>query len=101
MGESEEGRVHEAIDFVGLRAHATAVGLLQLCAELVRVGLIDDEAVTRIKDAIARDISLSRPRSASREEYESTVRRRLDALFAGRETLGAGPSSAQHPPPPA
>jgi hypothetical protein len=97
MEESEEGRVHEAIGFVGLRAHATAVGLLQLSAELVRAGVIDEAAITRIKDAIARDISLSRPRSASKEEYEATVRRRLDALFSGRETLGPGPITSEHP----
>jgi hypothetical protein len=98
MEESEEGRVHEAIGFVGLRAHATAVGLLQLSAELVRAGVIDEAAITRIKEAIARDIALSRPRSASKAEYEATVRRRLDALFAGRENVGAGPASA--PPAP-
>jgi len=98
MEESEERRVHEAIGFVGLRAHATAVGLLQLCAELVRAGVIDDMAITRIKEAIARDISLSRPRSASREEYEASVRHRLDALFAGHETVGPGPASSEPPP---
>src|SRR5476649_2247835 len=83
MDEREEQRLHENIGFVGLRAHATAVGLLQLSAELVRAGVLSDEAVGRIKEAIAKDLALSRPPSASKQEHETTIRRRLDALFSG------------------
>ncbi|HEX3888018.1 MAG TPA: hypothetical protein VHW05_11015 [Phenylobacterium sp.] len=93
MDESEEIRFHETVSFVGLRAQATAVGLLQLTAELVRAGVLDDGAVTRIKDAIAKDIALSRPRNASREEYERSIRERLDGLFAGREPVGGEPAA--------
>lgn len=92
MDEREEIRLHETVTFVGLRAQATAVGLLQLSAELVRAGVLDQPAVNRIKDAIAKDIALSRPRSASREEYERTVRERLDGLFNGKEPLGGEPA---------
>lgn len=38
-----------------------------------------------IKEAIARDIAPTRPRSDSREEYKRTVGERLDGLFAGAE----------------
>ena len=86
-------RLHEALDFVGLRAHATAVGLLQLTAELVRAGVLCDGAVERIKDAIVRDIMLTRPRSVSREEFERTIRPRLDALFAGEAAVGREPTA--------
>lgn len=79
--------VHDLISFVGLRAQATAVGLLQLSAELVRAGVLDDDAITRIKTAIGNDLELSRPTPVSKEEFERTTRRRLDRLFAGEETL--------------
>ena len=89
MDESEELRLHETVSFVGLRAQATAVGLLQLSAELVRAGVLDKAAVDRIKDAIAKDISLSRPRSVSRDEYMGLVRQRLDGLFEGKDPAPA------------
>ena len=38
----------------------TAVGFVQLCAELLKAGVIDDPAVSRIKDAIAKDIIVTR-----------------------------------------
>jgi hypothetical protein len=82
-----EKAVHDNIGLVGLRAHATAVGLLQLSAELVRAGVLDDAALTRIKDAILLDLCLTRPRSLSKEEFEHSTRRRLDALFAGEEKV--------------
>ncbi|MGZ3377242.1 MAG: hypothetical protein ACXU8S_11645 [Phenylobacterium sp.] len=89
MDESEELRLHETVSFVGLRAQATAVGLLQLSAELVRAGVLDKAAVDRIKDAIAKDISLSRPRSVSRDEYMGLVRQRLDGLFDSKDSAQA------------
>jgi hypothetical protein len=97
MDDCEDIRLHDAIGFVGLRAHATAVGLLQLCTELVQAGVIDESAIGRIKDAIARDITLSRPRSAPREAYERTVRRRLDELFGAQETAGASAERERRP----
>jgi len=36
MYESEERRIHDSVALIGLRAHATSVGLVQLTAELVR-----------------------------------------------------------------
>jgi hypothetical protein len=42
MDEREEKRVHDSIGLLGLRAQATAVGLLQLSAELRRAGVLDD-----------------------------------------------------------
>lgn len=44
--EAREGKkLHDAIGFVGLRAHATAVGLIQLTAELVNAGVLDNMAL--------------------------------------------------------
>ena len=84
--------VHDLISFVGLRAHATAVGLLQLSAELVKVGILSEEAISRIKAAIADELELSRPVSLSKEEFDRTTRRRLDRLFAGEEKLAPPPT---------
>src|SRR6187402_2447107 len=83
--------VHDLISFVGLRAHATAVGLLQLSRELVRAGVIGDDAIGRIKGAIADELELSRPTSLSKEEFDRTTRRRLDRLFSGEEKLEPAP----------
>ncbi len=88
MEYSEEQRLHDAVGFVGLRAQATAVGLLQLSLELRRAGVIDEDAITRIKDAIAKDISLSCPRSQPKREFLSSIRARLDRLFAGGTPVG-------------
>lgn len=81
MDDQKHRRLHESLGFLGLRGAATARGLLQLTAELVRAGVLDEEAVNRIKDAIACDLVLSRPRSAWRGDIESSIRERLDDLF--------------------
>ena len=87
MDDRDESKLHQAIDFVGLRAHATAVGLLQLSRELVKAGVLDDAAIDRVKDAIGKDLALSRPKKIPREEFERTTRLRLDRLFSGEEKL--------------
>jgi hypothetical protein len=73
--------LHRTLDFIGLRAQATTVGLIQLCAELVRAGLLGDEAIGRIKDSIHRELAVSRPRGRDRAEFEQTLKDRLDAIF--------------------
>lgn len=74
-------RLHECLDYIGLRAQATSVGLLQLCAELVAAGVLDDDAVDRIKNAIQHDITVSRARKHGQLEFETVLRQRLDAVF--------------------
>lgn len=88
MDEREEKRLHDNVSLVGLRAHATAVGFVTLTRELARAGVIDDDAVERIKESIVKELSLTRGRSASAEEFERTTRHRLDGLFAGDEPVG-------------
>lgn len=79
---TEQAReLHRTLEFIGLRAQATTVGLLQLCAELVDAGALGDEAVTRIKEAIFREIAVNNPRGYNRDEFERTLRERLDAIF--------------------
>ncbi len=81
MEKDKALQLHRNLEFIGLRAQATSVGLLQLCAELVQVKVIGDEAVERIKDAIHRDIVVSNPRGRDRDEFSTTLRKRLDDVF--------------------
>lgn len=81
-------RLHFDLTNVGLRAQATAVGLVQLCVELQRANVLEEAAVERIKLAIADEVSLSAPRSVSAQTYRSDIKVRLDRLFAGGQELG-------------
>jgi len=82
-------KLHHELDYVGLRAQATAVGLLQLCIELRRANVIDQPAVERIKGAIAEEIIVAAPRAVACDAYRRDVRARLDRLFAGDEEVGS------------
>ncbi len=73
--------LHDTLSFVGLRAQATAVGLLAVTAELIRAGVLDEAAVERIKAAIFADLALGRPSSREKRDYEAMIRKRLDSLF--------------------
>ncbi|TXC70976.1 hypothetical protein FSB78_08470 [Sphingomonas ginsenosidivorax] len=83
--KAEARKLHDTLQLVGLRAHATAVGFIQLCAELLKAGVIDDPAVSRIKDAIAKDIIVTRTTSRGQAEFETSLRRRLDTLLPTSE----------------
>ena len=87
-GKAAERQLHDTMSLIGLRAHATAVGLVQLCAELCQAGVLSQDALARIKEAIVKEIALGRPRSSDRAGYEAALRCRLDALFTGREEVG-------------
>lgn len=89
MSRDEDKKLHHEVGYVGLRAQATAVGLLQLCIELRAAGVLSEDSVSRIKETIAREIAFSGPRSIPRDEYGRDVRNRLDRLFKGQEPVGA------------
>lgn len=81
-GQSDETRqLHDTLDYIGLRAHATTAGLLQLCSELVRAGAIELAAVERIKGAIHNEIMLTQGRRHDRDEFSRMLKERLDAIF--------------------
>ena len=88
MGYAEDKRLHDLIDMVGMRAQGTTVGLIQLSIELRRAGVLDQAAVDRIKDAIAGEICLTRPKSVPQEHFRANLQCRLDRLFAGEEAVG-------------
>lgn len=101
MDERAEKRLHDSIDLLGMRAQATTVGFLTLARELVKAGVLDEAALSRIKEAIVKELCLSRPAAASREAFERTVRLRLDGLFAGEDSVGRQPPSEMAPDRPA
>lgn len=88
MGYAEDKRLHDLVDLVGLRAQGTTVGLIQLSIELKRAGVLDQGAIDRIKNAIAGEICLTRPKSISQEQFRANLQCRLDRLFAGEEAVG-------------
>ena len=95
--KAEARKLHDTLQLVGLRAHATAVGFIQLCAELLKAGVIDDPAVSRIKDAIAKDIIVTRTTTRGQEEFEASLRRRLDTLLPTAETAPGHASAVGTP----
>ena len=77
--------------YMGDYRYRLGTSLSFLAQSAARAGLLDEAALGRIKDAIFGEISLRRPASVPKEEYNRTMRRRLDALFAGSEPLGQKP----------
>jgi hypothetical protein len=85
----EQKKLHFDLGNIGLRAQATAAGLVQLCRELHQAGLLQEDALARIKSAIADEIILAAPRSAVTEGYRRYVCGRLDSIFAGNVKVGS------------
>jgi hypothetical protein len=85
---NEQRKLHQDLKNVGLRAQATAAGLVQLCKELQSAGVLGDDAVGRIKEAIADEIALTAPRPMLRADFRKDVCERLNAIFAGTKKLG-------------
>lgn len=72
---------HRTLDFIGLRAHATTVGLIQLCEELLKAGVLTPDGLERIKGAIKSELTVCNARVGNRTTFDDTLKRRLDAIF--------------------
>jgi hypothetical protein len=73
---------HRTLDFIGLRAHATAVGLIQLCEELLNAGILSTEGLDRIKASICSELAVGkRARVSDQREFDNMLRCRIDAVF--------------------
>jgi len=72
---------HRTLDFIGLRAHATTVGLIQLCEELLNAGILNPEGLERIKGAIRSELTVCNARISNQPTFDDTLKRRLDAIF--------------------
>lgn len=87
-GKGDQKKLHYDLTNVGLRAQATAVGLVQLCNELRRAGVLEDAAIDRIKNAIADEIVVCAARPVASRDYRREVCDRLDHIFAGDQKIG-------------
>lgn len=72
---------HSEVDLSGFRAHATAIGLLQLIRELRSAGVLDDRAVGRVRDAVIDELALSRSVHVAEREFRDRLTMRLDKLL--------------------
>ncbi|HWV61834.1 MAG TPA: hypothetical protein VN034_14320 [Sphingopyxis sp.] len=73
---------HQTLDLIGLRAHATAVGLIQLCEELLNAGVLSAAGLDRIKDAICSELTVAKRARVSKQwDLDDTLRQRIDAVF--------------------
>ncbi|MDZ3833391.1 MAG: hypothetical protein U0S50_16485 [Sphingopyxis sp.] len=72
---------HRTLDFIGLRAHATTVGLIQLCEELLNAGVLKPDGLERIKGAIRSELTVCNARISNQPSFDSTLRRRIDSIF--------------------
>jgi len=79
---TDSQQVQLALDSIGMRQRGTAVGLLQLCKELLDAGVLEEDAVTRIREAIVEDVALNCPRTLPVAEYQCMVRERLNSILA-------------------
>ena len=80
----KQKRLHFDVTNVGLRAQATAVGLVQLCIELHNANILSDLALQRIKDAIADEVSIAAPRRTAIQNFRREIRERHEPRKAFR-----------------
>lgn len=88
MASNAQQRTHQDLKNVGLRAQATAAGLVQLCKELQNAGVLEPAAVARIQDAVANEIALAAPRHLNTAQFRQDLSARLSAIFSGDQPLG-------------
>ncbi len=87
-GYEKQKRLHYDITNVGLRAQATAVGLIQLCIELRDANILSEDSISRIKGAIGDELAVGPHRRVASREQRSEIDQRLNRLFAGDQKLG-------------
>lgn len=81
MSTSDAERRHTDIYLAGFRARAAAVGLTQLIVELRQSGALGDDAVDRIRDAVADELTVSRPIGMPADQFRHDIQSRLDRLL--------------------
>jgi len=82
MSLKECHRTHLSLDVIGMGASGSAVGLFQLCKELLDAGVLERPAIERIREVIVADVTITCPRTVERDDYERMVRERLDVILA-------------------
>lgn len=85
----KQKRLHHDVTNVGLRAQATAVGLIQLCIELRAANVLSEDALKRIKLTIGDELAIGPYRRIASRDHRSEIDSRLDRLFTGQEKVGS------------
>ena len=73
--------------FLPIGSQSAAAGLVQLCAELHRSGLLTDDAMERIKNAIVHELTDRAPRSITKLAFRSDLHNRLNKVLSGCEEM--------------
>ena len=85
----KQKQLHHDVTNVGLRAQATAVGLIQLCIELRKTDALSEEGLSNVKKAIADELLVGPYRRHCSREQRRELEERIDRIFAGEQKVGA------------
>lgn len=89
MITDRQKQLHHDVTNVGLRAQATAVGLVQLCIELRRAEVLSEDALANIKQAIADELLIGPSRRYCSRDERREVEARMDRIFAGEQKISS------------
>lgn len=89
MVSDRQKQLHHDITNVGLRAQATAVGLVQLCIELRRTGVLSEAALGNIKKSISDELLIGPYRRNCSRDERREVEARIDRIFAGEQKISS------------
>jgi hypothetical protein len=89
MISQKQKQLHNDITNVGLRAQATAVGLVQLCIELRKADVLSEDAITNIKKAISDELLIGPYRRNCSRDERREVELRIDRIFAGEQKISS------------
>jgi hypothetical protein len=84
----KQKQLHNDVTNVGLRAQATAVGLIQLCIELRKSNALSEEGLGNVKKAIADELLIGPYRRYCSREQRVEIETRIDRIFAGEQKVG-------------
>lgn len=84
----KQKQLHNDVTNVGLRAQATAVGLIQLCIELRNTNALSEEGLGNVKKAIADELLIGPYRRYCSREQRVEIETRIDRIFAGEQKVG-------------
>ncbi|WP_298813507.1 hypothetical protein [uncultured Sphingomonas sp.] len=84
----KQKQLHHDVTNVGLRAQATAVGLIQLCIELRKTNALSEEGLRNVKRAIADELLIGPSRRYCSRDPRREIEERIDRIFAGEQKVG-------------
>ena len=89
MNADKQKQLHHDVTNGGLRAQATAVGLVQLCIELRAAGVLSEGGLANIKKAISDELLIGPYRRHCSRDERREVEARIDRIFAGEQKISS------------